>query len=957
MHHLPASNLDEVDCRPTEGTLNPEVNKHIFSEWLNVCVLGHETLFHCSLFQNDATGVAADSIDENKMIDSFLSGSESQSSVSSRTSSAAGFHSDSSRPDSSLGIEVSLSVCSDSRPVTPADSSRAASASSNKQPPISNIFSDFGVVDPVEDLEIIELPLDCVNSCLDKLRSMLPRAWLPICDRNSFHFLLLSDSTPKAIQREVIISFQGVVSINIHCENIFSNQILTKIPIPRVVSEDLESVLLFCEKCVCVVKELMNYDVCVGANHENTKKQWSIIAETYIDRNPYQERNYVETCRSLSCLWLVSVEKGKAPRCENCTAVFYSLKRRENVLTAEETHPCTPNMFLTPDQAALKLKIQHEEIRRKDKRISYLESKLQEMLDKEGVDIEDDLSVALRLIFKSAQLTEIQKLFLEMQIKNAQVSDKRLHRWHPTMIRLALHIKSKMTNSGYEGLRDSGAILLPSARTLFDYSHAIEAQEGISDEILKLVSERVNAFEKEYQKYHVLLADEIYISQNLVFRGNGHKDGEADVLLGYARLDDVEKELLAFEGFIESKFTGKEQEEKEPELAKTMLTYMVKGVASDVKYVVAGFPVKTLTADTMYAKTWQVISRLEKANVKIIALICDGAPTNRAFIAMHEPLTKVKSKVVFDTLNFASPEERPLFFLSDVCHLIKTIRNCLYNSGENRSRHMEKNGQKLQWKTIVRLYLTFKDTNFRKSFKLNTQNVYPNKFSCMSVRNAALVLSDTVAQDIEDQEWEGTEELVKFIRYINKFFDCLNGAFSGQTIKTRNKNLAPYTSATDERFDWLGVPHPDHQNVINDKVLEKPFLKYLEEWKEEVQALPIHSKKKEKMLLAHQTLHGIEMSIRGFAGAVRYLFENLDEPPKFIMARVFSQDPLEQHFSKQRGACGGSNNPNAAQFNSTVVACAVERDMGVKHRRSNSAEVTREGMEITNEPLPKRKRK
>lgn len=236
--------------------------------------------------------------------------------------------------------------------------------------------------------------------------------------------------------------------------------------------------------------------------------------------------------------------------------------------------------------------------------------------------------------------------------------------------------------------------------------------------------------------------------------------------------------------------------------------------------------------------------------------------------------------------------------------------------------------------------------------------MFPNKFSCMSVRNAALILSNTVAQDIEDQNWPETTEIVKFIRYANKFFDCLNGAFSTQHIKTKNNNLAPYTSAKDPRFDWLGVPHPDGANEINDEVLKKPFLEYLQEWKEEVMALPIDSSRKEKMLLAHQTLYGIEMAIRGVvAGAIRYLFEKLEEPPKFILARIFSQDPLEQHFSQQRGACGGSNNPNAAQFNSKVVACAIERDLGVKTRRSNSAEVSRTGMEITNEPLPKRKRK
>ncbi|XP_034236287.1 uncharacterized protein LOC117642320 [Thrips palmi] len=938
---MPVANLDEVDCRPTEDI---------------------------TVAEDNVPTDAADDTDGMTFTDSssVQSGSDFQSSVSSRASSVTGFHSDVSRPDSSLATEVSLSVCSDStsRPQTPADSSRSAtpvessrfpSTSAVKEPPISSVFKDLGVVNPKEDPRKIELSLQCVNTCLVKVRSLLPTAWVPIIDRNSFHFLLLSDTTPKAVQREVIVTFQGFVSINIHCESIFSNQTITKVPIPSL-AEDEKSCQLFCEQSVAVCREVMNYDVCVGADHAVTRKIWPTIPQTYVDRNPYQERSFKETCRSVSCLWLVSVGKGKAPRCENCSSVYKSLKRREEFLTSEEAHPCTPNIFLTPDQVNVKLKTQHDDIRKKDKRIYYLEKKVQDLLEKEGVEIESDLDIALRHILASTELTEIQKMFLECQISNAAKSDKRTIRWHPTMIRLALHIKSKMTNSGYDGLRDSGAILLPHARTLYDYSHAIQAQDGISDGILELVKERVDGLKKEYQKYHVLLCDEIYISQNLVYRGNGRKEGKGDELVGYTRLDEVEKEVSDFETYIESKFTGKEEKEKEAQLAKTMLAYMVKGVASNVKYVVAGFPLRTLTADTMYAKTWNVISRLEKANVKVLAFICDGAPTNRSFIKMHTPLTKLKSKVVFDTLNFASPEERPLYFISDVCHLIKTIRNCLHNSGDKKTRYLQKNGEKLEWKTIVRLYLTFKDCNFRKSFKLNSQNVFPNKFSCMNVRNAALVLSDTVALDIEDQKWTGTTELVKFIRYVNKFFDCLNGAYSYEDKRTRNKNLAPYTSAWDPRFDWLGVPHPQHPNPIEDEVLDVPFLKYLEDWSDEVQALRIDPKKKEKMLLAHQTLYGIEMSIRGIAGSIRYLFENLKEPPKFILARVFSQDPLEQHFSEQRGACGGSRNPNAAQFASKMAASAIERDLGVKHRRSNSAEVTQKGMEITNEPLPKRRR-
>ncbi|KAK3909613.1 Fukutin [Frankliniella fusca] len=153
----------------------------------------------------------------------------------------------------------------------------------------------------------------------------------------------------------------------------------------------------------------------------------------------------------------------------------------------------------------------------------------------------------------------------------------------------------------------------------------------------------------------------------------------------------------------------------------------------------------------------------------------------------------------------------------------------------------------------------------------------------MSVKNAAQVLSATVAQDIEDQNWKGTSELVRFIRYVNKFFDCLNGAYAAQGTRTRNENLAPYTDVDDQRFDWLGVPNPNRSEPKYPSN-EKPFLQYLDDWKSEADKSNKSSKEKEKMQLASQTLVGIEMSIKGFADYVRFLL-NLEEPPRYLQGR------------------------------------------------------------------------
>jgi len=121
---------------------------------------------------------------------------------------------------------------------------------------------------------------------------------------------------------------------------------------------------------------------------------------------------------------------------------------------------------------------------------------------------------------------------------------------------------------------------------------------------------------------------------------------------------------------------------------------MIKGCTSDVKYLIAAYPCNQLTSDMLYSKTWNLISRLERASIKVLAFVGDGAACNRAFIDMHKPITRTESGIIFDTVNFCAEDRRPLYFMSDVAHLLKTVRNCFYNSGEEpkKTRCLEING-------------------------------------------------------------------------------------------------------------------------------------------------------------------------------------------------------------------------------------------------------------------------
>lgn len=95
------------------------------------------------------------------------------------------------------------------------------------------------------------------------------------------------------------------------------------------------------------------------------------------------------------------------------------------------------------------------------------------------------------------------------------------------------------------------------------------------------------------------------------------------------------------------------------------------------------------------------------------------------------------------------------------------------------------------------------------------------------------------------------------------------------------------------------------------------------------------------MQLSHQTLVGIEMTVRGFTAAAKYLLTPVEEGgagTKFLMAGAFSQDALEQYFSKQRAACGGNRNPTEAMYLRNVGSLHLQRNMKLKRTRGNVTE-------------------
>ena len=81
---------------------------------------------------------------------------------------------------------------------------------------------------------------------------------------------------------------------------------------------------------------------------------------------------------------------------------------------------------------------------------------------------------------------------------------------------------------------------------------------------------------------------------------------------------------------------------------------------------------------------------------------------------------------------------------------------------------------------------------------------------------------------------------------------------------------------------------------------------------------------------------------------------------EYLLTEKFSQDPLEEYFSKQRGSGGSSDNPDSFQFGHTFNSLIVSASAAVRSTCGNCQNKRREEdsqpSALSDDALQKRKR-
>ena len=188
-------------------------------------------------------------------------------------------------------------------------------------------------------------------------------------------------------------------------------------------------------------------------------------------------------------------------RCVSCTkhrkTLLSSASRiRKSTADIDRTHPSSRTKYtsLTTPEKHQRLQRLHSELRKTNKQIERLREKVAVLIMDGQEEVDQELDSDIREMVEEHEGSALeaypensfQRIFWEEQKKASGLKDKRPMRWHPMFIRWCLYLRH-VSSRAYDVLRRSGYIVLPSQRTLRDYTHYASAKIGFCDEVDRLL--------------------------------------------------------------------------------------------------------------------------------------------------------------------------------------------------------------------------------------------------------------------------------------------------------------------------------------------------------------------------------------------------------------------------------------------------------------------------------------
>ena len=303
---------------------------------------------------------------------------------------------------------------------------------------------------------------------------------------------------------------------------------------------------------------------------------------------------YSKTVRCCNCE--VLVRKGKCQACvryrDSLRKIYHRWQKQKSLspLSWESTNSHTNFSLLTTPEKKRRYTNLHIRLKSTEREVKRLKEVIDVANKKNGVLVNEDVHGDLESIMAemSSKVREenpmdsFRRVFWEHQLEALQKNDKRQIRWPPTIIKWCLHLKF-ISGGAYHALRSS-FLVLPSERTLRDYTHFIKGGVGFLPEVsAQIMKEAKLESDKDIYKYVVLMWDEMKIKGDLCF------DKHTCELIGFTNIGDINNQLDSFEQHCTNPSSSTTRT-----VASHMLVFMVRGIFTSLEYPYAQFPTQQM---------------------------------------------------------------------------------------------------------------------------------------------------------------------------------------------------------------------------------------------------------------------------------------------------------------------------------------------------------------------------
>ena len=414
-----------------------------------------------------------------------------------------------------------------------------------------------------------------------------------------------------------------------------------------VKSEELPSILIDTTHLPNILQKFKNMKLCYGLGAVNVHHLW---ADSVF-------KDCIDGWRHSNCTLL-----SKRKRCNHCSITRQRIMRRQTRSKDNRIETRIMRASNPTDQKkllALRKKCcrQRRLKNRAKQRVQLLTQSLREKADEIALVRSETLNERCSKLnvpdAQKAALAEIISAASQKGLKNRRYAED----W--IMLCILMNIRSP---SYYEFLRKNNVLPLPCQRTIRSYFSLIDIKCGFDENFGLLLKKH---FDKKtpLQRNGVLLLDEINLRKSVTVCSKN---------LSYIGLTDF--------GDDGPQCTNIEDQ------ATHALVIMFQSLADSFTQPVAVFASKnSVKGDELSKLVVKAISFMEKNGAKIHGVIGDGAATNakmRSVLGVSGAMKDTKTW-------FMHPldEDRKVFVFSDTPHLIKCIRNRLYNKTKLRVSH------------------------------------------------------------------------------------------------------------------------------------------------------------------------------------------------------------------------------------------------------------------------------